>query len=186
LKTTGREYQTSFCPHVFEIFRQADASSARRQGAWGSASRWSNNLLNCTVVAVSAESEGVGAGARFTVWLPLYKRAECPGLAPEPTGATGALRQEIYFGGGSTQGKTDGHAWQVAATWKAPLSSHARSGAEALGDCAAQEFDLVVSGYFDARKWMGISSCKSCASCHLWQMCPAVALTWIFAPGARC
>ena len=142
VEDNGQGISDEFLPHVFEIFRQADASSARRQGGMGIGLALVKQLAELHGGRVSAESEGVGAGARFTVWLPLYK-AGVSGLASEPTGATGALSKKFILVVDDSAETTDmlGRLLQL----EGAFVESARSGAEALEIARRKNFDLVVS-----------------------------------------
>ena len=71
ISDTGQGIPPEFLPFVFEIFRQADASSSRRQGGLGIGLALVKQLAELHGGRVKAESEGTGKGAKFTVWLPL-------------------------------------------------------------------------------------------------------------------
>ena len=73
---TGAGIEPAFLPHVFERFRQADASDTREHGgsAWGSPS--CSTWWRCTAGRSRAESAGAGRGATFTVTLPVPARTE--------------------------------------------------------------------------------------------------------------
>jgi CheY-like chemotaxis protein len=57
-------------PYVFERFRQGDASSTRRHGGLGLGLALVRDLVQLHGGSVSAQSEGEGKGAMFTVRLP--------------------------------------------------------------------------------------------------------------------
>ncbi|HKH71639.1 MAG TPA: ATP-binding protein [Vicinamibacterales bacterium] len=70
VKDTGRGIDSVFLPHVFERFRQGDASSTRRHGGLGLGLALVRDLVELHGGSVSAESAGDGTGATFTVRLP--------------------------------------------------------------------------------------------------------------------
>jgi signal transduction histidine kinase len=67
---TGIGISQDFLPHVFDRFRQADTGSSRRHGGLGIGLAIVRNLVELHGGTVTAESEGEGKGARFTVRLP--------------------------------------------------------------------------------------------------------------------
>jgi signal transduction histidine kinase/ActR/RegA family two-component response regulator len=67
---TGHGISPEFLPHVFERFRQADASSSRRHGGLGVGLALVHDLIQLHGGSVHAHSEGEGQGATFTIDLP--------------------------------------------------------------------------------------------------------------------
>src|SRR5262249_34388837 len=67
---TGQGISPEFLPHVFDRFRQADGSSARRHGGMGLGLAIVRHVVDLHGGSVSARSEGTGKGATFTVVLP--------------------------------------------------------------------------------------------------------------------
>jgi PAS domain S-box-containing protein len=67
---TGSGIKPEFLPHVFERFRQADASSSRVHSGLGLGLALVRHLVELHGGAVVAESEGEGRGATFSVRLP--------------------------------------------------------------------------------------------------------------------
>jgi PAS domain S-box-containing protein len=67
---TGKGITPDFLPHVFDLFRQADSSSARRQGGLGLGLALARRLVEMHGGAIKADSPGEGQGATFTISLP--------------------------------------------------------------------------------------------------------------------
>jgi PAS domain S-box-containing protein len=84
VEDSGEGIAPEFLPHVFERFRQADASSSRRHGGLGLGLAIARRLVELQGGRIIAESEGVGRGARFTIHLPMHDpEATCPAVIPE-------------------------------------------------------------------------------------------------------
>jgi PAS domain S-box-containing protein len=66
----GQGIPPEFLPHVFERFRQADASTTRRHGGLGLGLSIVKNLVEMHGGSVRASSAGVGRGATFVLELP--------------------------------------------------------------------------------------------------------------------
>jgi signal transduction histidine kinase len=71
VRDDGEGISPDFLPHVFEPFRQADSSSTRAHGGLGVGLALVRHLVEAHGGEVSAESEGRGRGATFTIRLPL-------------------------------------------------------------------------------------------------------------------
>ena len=67
---TGRGIDPEFLPHVFERFRQADSTTARRVGGLGLGLFIARHFVEAQGGTIRVESEGAGRGATFTVTLP--------------------------------------------------------------------------------------------------------------------
>jgi PAS domain S-box-containing protein len=68
---TGEGIEPQFLPHVFEPFRQAETPATRVHGGLGLGLSIVRYLAEAHGGRVTAESEGRGKGARFTVALPI-------------------------------------------------------------------------------------------------------------------
>jgi CheY-like chemotaxis protein len=78
----GPGIDAGFLPHVFERFRQADASSTRPHGGLGLGLAIVRHLVELHGGTVEATNRGDGHGAVFQVTLP--RRSVSPGWAPGP------------------------------------------------------------------------------------------------------
>ncbi len=68
---TGQGIEADFLPHVFERFRQDDASSTRRHGGLGLGLALVRELVELHGGTVSAASPGLKKGSVFTIELPV-------------------------------------------------------------------------------------------------------------------
>jgi signal transduction histidine kinase len=82
----GQGITPSFLPHVFERFRQQDASSTRTASGLGLGLSIAKHLVELHGGTISATSGGDGQGATFIVRLPTIARA-APAGGPESHGA---------------------------------------------------------------------------------------------------
>ncbi len=142
VEDSGQGIAPEFLPHVFEIFRQADASIVRKQGGMGIGLALVSQLAELHGGDVKAESEGPGKGARFTVRIPLFT----PGvsaLPSEKTGATGALDRKFILIVDDSMETTEmlGKLLEL----EGAFVDIAKSGQEALEIARQKRFDLVVS-----------------------------------------
>jgi PAS domain S-box-containing protein len=84
----------AFLPHVFDRFRQADASTTRRQGGVGLGLAIVDHIVRLHEGSVAANSPGIGRGSTFVVTLPVR---EAPALedakrtAPTPWAGTASI-----------------------------------------------------------------------------------------------
>jgi PAS domain S-box-containing protein len=68
---TGVGIDANFLPHVFERFRQADASSTRKHGGLGLGLAIAKSIVELHGGTATASSPGEGQGATFIVQLPV-------------------------------------------------------------------------------------------------------------------
>jgi PAS domain S-box-containing protein len=82
---SGQGIKPEFLPHVFERFRQADASTTRRHGGLGLGLSIVKNLIELHGGSVRVDSPGEGQGATFCVELPVMALyVPEPEASPEP------------------------------------------------------------------------------------------------------
>jgi signal transduction histidine kinase len=75
----GKGIEPAFLPHVFERFRQADASAAREHGGLGIGLALVKEIVELHGGTVIARSDGLGRGATFAVRLPIAILASTEG-----------------------------------------------------------------------------------------------------------
>ena len=68
---TGQGIEPDFLPYVFDRFRQAEGSTARKHGGLGLGLAIVRHLVELHGGRVRADSLGEGCGATFTVYLPI-------------------------------------------------------------------------------------------------------------------
>src|SRR5688572_17491642 len=76
IEDSGVGISPEVLPHVFERFRQGDSSNTRNHGGLGLGLAVVRHLVELHGGQVTAESEGDGKGATFTVTIPLVDPAE--------------------------------------------------------------------------------------------------------------
>ena len=139
---TGQGIASEFLPHVFEIFRQADASSSRRQGGLGIGLALVKQLAELHGGRVKAESEGTGKGATFTVWVPL--RNLPVSTVPAATRSSDQiLKHKLILVVDDSRETTE--MLSRLLQMEGAFVQTARSGQEALKLAADNTFDLVIS-----------------------------------------
>jgi signal transduction histidine kinase/ActR/RegA family two-component response regulator len=89
---SGSGIAPDFLPHVFERFRQADGSSTRTHGGLGLGLAIVRHLVELHGGRLTAESEGEGKGATFSVYLPRreadVRAPSVPAVEPPKHGRT--------------------------------------------------------------------------------------------------
>ncbi|HEU4833798.1 MAG TPA: ATP-binding protein, partial [Pyrinomonadaceae bacterium] len=82
----GQGIDSSFLPHIFEIFRQADPGTSRSQQGMGIGLAVVQQLVELHGGSVSAYSAGAGKGATFTIRLPRSGNSKSHSSAAEDLG----------------------------------------------------------------------------------------------------
>ena len=86
---SGRGIAADFLPHVFDRFRQADASSTREQRGLGLGLSIVKNLAELHGGSVSARSAGRNKGSTFTIMLPVATAISNDEARRHPRGGEG-------------------------------------------------------------------------------------------------
>jgi two-component system CheB/CheR fusion protein len=176
---SGQGIDPEFLPYVFEIFRQADASSSRRHEGMGIGLALVKQLAELHGGSVRAESAGIGCGATFAVSIPLYL-AEAPASPAETSAPTAALKGKSILVVDDSRETIE--MLTSLLTIEGAQVERARSGHEALSLVRAHSFDLLISdismpemdGYQLLQEIRALSSAKDL---------PALALTGYGRPG---
>ena len=139
---TGQGIDAIFLPHVFEMFRQADASTSRAQSGMGIGLALVRQLVELHGGKVDVRSAGVGLGTCFTVWLPQSTRgrmslAPVLDLTPEQLGKLDVLVLD------DSEDTTEMLRHLLEQT--GALVTTATNGPDALRIASEREFDIVLS-----------------------------------------
>ncbi|WP_437321145.1 ATP-binding protein [Sorangium sp. So ce385] len=84
VRDTGQGIAREFLPHVFERFRQEDTGTTRKHGGLGLGLSLVRYLVEAHGGTVTADSDGEGRGATFTVTLPFREPAADSVRQPAP------------------------------------------------------------------------------------------------------
>jgi PAS domain S-box-containing protein len=139
---TGQGIEPKFLPHVFEIFRQADATISRRHGGMGIGLALVQQLVQLQGGSVSVSSGGAGQGAEFTINLPLTTEATEPrktGGLVQPNALTG-LRILVVDDSSDTV-----EMLRTLLEMDGAMVTTAGSGSEALEIIEREIFDVILS-----------------------------------------
>lgn len=79
VRDSGQGIAPSFLPHVFDMYGQSMAVTTRSKGGLGIGLALVREIVALHGGRVEASSEGVGKGACFSVWLPLFDSKALPG-----------------------------------------------------------------------------------------------------------
>jgi len=100
VKDNGPGIDSSFLPHMFERFRQADGSTTRMHGGLGLGLAIVRHLVELHGGTIAAENREDGQGAIFTIRLPLPRRE----LRPEALAGADATLKEAKSKQASLEG----------------------------------------------------------------------------------
>jgi PAS domain S-box-containing protein len=92
VKDDGQGISPSFLPHVFERFRQQDASSTRVAYGLGLGLSIAKHLVELHGGTITAHSAGEGCGSTFTVCVPAIARIGPAGTAVEAVAPTDGVQ----------------------------------------------------------------------------------------------
>lgn len=139
---TGQGIGSDFLPHVFEIFRQGDASSVRRQGGLGIGLALVKQLAELHRGEVRVDSKGIGQGTTFTVTVPLYETEH--GVAmPSAVTSPELLKGKSILIVDDSRDTID--MLTKLLTLEGARVESAGSGKEALQIAGERSFDLIIS-----------------------------------------
>ncbi|MBC7780441.1 MAG: PAS domain-containing protein [Proteobacteria bacterium] len=139
---TGRGMSAAFLPHVFDMFRQEEGYTTRREGGMGIGLGLVKALVKLHGGSVVGESAGTGQGSTFTVSLPILDNSEVaqPHGAIRPARPLGGMRILLVD---DTSDTLD--TFSILLEMEGAVVACAGSGAEALALCRNQRFDLLIS-----------------------------------------
>ncbi len=98
ISDTGQGIAPELLPHVFDRFRQGDSSITRHAGGLGLGLTLVREIVGLHGGSVAAYSDGVGAGAKFTVRLPTNPPWAGANAAEAALGARGTPRPSSLRG----------------------------------------------------------------------------------------
>jgi two-component system CheB/CheR fusion protein len=142
VEDNGQGFDASFLPHIFEIFRQADAGTNRSQSGMGIGLAVVQQLVELHGGSVSAYSAGAGQGATFTIRLPRSVEVK-QALAPMLDLGNGSLKGMAVLVVDDSEDTTEmvRHLLEIGGA----AVNVATSGFEALDVAREKEFDVVLS-----------------------------------------
>jgi two-component system CheB/CheR fusion protein len=142
VEDTGQGIDQAFLPHVFEMFRQADATNSRKHTGLGIGLALVEQLVRLHDGSVAVSSAGSGQGAQFTVKLPLSRKSGASLIMdhqPE-SGILGQLRILVVDDSLDTI-----EMLQRLFEMDGATVATATSGDEALRLIEEREFDVILS-----------------------------------------
>ena len=140
---TGKGIKPAFLPYVFEHFRQEDGATTRKFGGLGLGLAIVRQIVALHGGTVAVASLGEGAGATFTVQIPLAARfAVLPASEPLPSATADLSSLHILV----VDDEADSREFVAFVLEQAGASvTTAASGMEALQACSQTVPDIIVS-----------------------------------------
>jgi signal transduction histidine kinase len=144
VRDEGIGIASEFLPHVFERFRQGDASATRRHGGLGLGLAISRTIVEMHGGSIHAESEGSGRGATFCVKLPAVdvERAD-KGTSRRDSGGPEELTGVRVLGVDDDGDARD--LMQIILEQHGAEAVVVGSGSDAMAELARQEFDVFIT-----------------------------------------
>ena len=173
ISDTGQGIAPDFLPHVFEIFRQADGSSSRKQGGLGIGLALVKQLVELHGGLITASSKGLDQGAQFTIWLPTQSADETPRLSDAQRSERTLSHKQILVVDDSKE--TTDMLSRLLQMEGADVRT-ARSGFEAIEVASDSQFDLIISD-ISMPGMDGYELLKRLRSMPFLKQVPALALT---------
>lgn len=142
VKDTGEGIAPEFLPHVFEMFRQGDASNRRLHGGLGIGLALVAQLVKLQGGSVEAFSAGSGKGATFTIRMPLSfeSRVSEPSQRSHEVERLDHLRVLVIDDSADTV-----EMLKHLLDMRGAVVSTAKCAAEALEMVGENSFDLILS-----------------------------------------
>ena len=139
---SGQGIDTSFLPHIFEIFRQADSGTSRSQQGMGIGLAVVQQLVELHGGTVNAHSAGLGKGATFTIRLPRSADTKRkPKAVLDLSGGTLEGLHVLVVDDSEDTAEMVQHLLQIGGA----SVCAATSGSQALRLAQEHEFDVVLS-----------------------------------------
>jgi len=142
VEDTGEGIDQTFLPHVFEMFRQADATNSRRHGGLGIGLALVQQLIQLHDGSVAVSSDGKGHGTTFAIRLPLTRESK-QALSEVRLSEDGALSQMRILVVDDSVDSVE--MLRRLFEMDGAIVDTARSGAEALKIVKNKHFDVILS-----------------------------------------
>ena len=138
----GRGISAAFLPHVFDMFRQEQGHTTRKEGGMGIGLGLVKELVTLHGGSVIAESAGPGHGSTFKVSLPLHEITEFAEFDSSDTTARPLQGIRVLVVDDSPDTL---ETFGILLNVDGAIVTCASGGAEALRACEDTLFDLLIS-----------------------------------------